>query len=41
MAERSEDLISCGRLLLRVIASRFDAYLPKKTIPSELLRQAR
>ena len=30
-----------GRLLLRVIASRFDAYLPKKTIPSELLRQAR
>jgi oxygen-independent coproporphyrinogen-3 oxidase len=30
-----------GRLLLRVIASRFDAYLPKKTIPSELLSQAR
>ena len=30
-----------GRLLLRVIASRFDAYLPKKTIPSELLQQAR
>ncbi|MEY3359675.1 MAG: hypothetical protein RI923_935, partial [Pseudomonadota bacterium] len=30
-----------GRLLLRVIASRFDAYLRKKTIPSELLQQAR
>lgn len=30
-----------GRLLLRVIASRFDAYPPKQTIPSELLQQAR